>query len=132
MWTMTTTGFTSAVEYRDDPSLLVIRARDKDSLMNLASDLGLEPDAVYTSFPSDYPFRVLVPKTRYAQWVFDQVLGIEYDNFKSHAATERDGDYVRFLHEVWSAGLALTDEATHTKNEAAWAERDHDWRTHRS
>lgn len=129
---MTTTGFTSAVEHRDDPSLLVIRARDEDSLMNLAGDLGLEQDAVYTSFPSDYPFRAIVPKIRYAQWCYDRVLGIDYDNFKSRATTERGGDYAGFLHEVWSAGLALTDEATRTENDAALAERDRVWRTHQN
>lgn len=120
---MTTTGFTSAVEHRDDPSLLVIRARDETSLLNVASDLGFAPEAVYSSFPSDYPFRMIVPKVRYAQWVFDQVISIDYDNFKSRAVTARGRDYVGFLHEVWLAGLALTDEATRMKNEAAWTER---------
>lgn len=120
---MTTTGFTSAVEHRDDPSLLMVRARDEVSLTNLANDLGYEPHEVFTSFPSDYPFRMSVSKIEYAQWTYDQVISIDYDNFKWRAAQKRGGRYVDFLHKVWRAGHALTDADVQRKNDAAWDER---------
>ena len=76
---MTTTGFTSAVEHRDDPSLLVIRARDETSLLNVASDLGFAPEAVYPSFTSGQPHRMIVQKVSYWQWVLVQGIRIAYD-----------------------------------------------------
>lgn len=127
MWHMTTGGFTSAVAHREDPSLLMVRSRDRASLVNLATGLGRTEDAVYTSFPSDYPYRLVVPRVEYAKWAHDQVMKIGYDNFKSQAAKERDGRYVNFLHQVWSAGLALTDKATREENDTAWDERDREW-----
>lgn len=127
MWVMTTTAFLSAVEHREDAALLMVRARDETSLLNLAHDLGYEAEAVYRSLPSDYPYRLVVPKVEYARWCHDQVLAIGYDNFKARATKERGGVYVTFLHAVWSAGLALTDAATRKLNDAAWDELDRDW-----
>jgi hypothetical protein len=124
---MTTDSFTSAVVHRDDPSLLMIRSRDRASLDSLAKALGHDEGAVYTSLPSDYPFRIVVTKVEYAQWVHDRVVGIDYPNFKSRAAGVRGGRYVDFLHQVWSAGLSLTDRDTRERNDHAWAERDREW-----
>lgn len=108
MWVMTTTGFTSAVEHRDDRSLLIVRSRDKPSLLKLASDLGHESTAVHSTVPSDYPHRMIVTKAEYAQWCFDQVMRVDYPNFKLRAATHRSGDgYIEFLHRVWAAGVSL-------------------------
>jgi len=127
MWTMTPSGFTSAVEHREDPSLLVVRSRDQASLLQLASDLGHQSESEVTKFPSDYPFRIVATKAEYAKWTHDQVLAIDYDNFKSKAARVRGGIYVEFLHRVWSAGLSLTDAQTREANDSAWDERDRDW-----
>jgi hypothetical protein len=124
MWTMTPTGFTSAVVHRDDPSLLMVRARDRESLLALVRDLGRSEGDVYSSLPSDYPYRVVVSKTEYADWLRDQALGIAYTNFKGEAARRRGDAFVAFLHEVWASGLSLTDTSTRGRNEAAWNERE--------
>ena len=98
MWTFTTTGFYSAVQHRDNPELLLVRARDEESLTPLAAladqQIKFTPDA-------DYAFRVTVSKQQYAQWLTSQVLGIDYANFKSRAHTARGGAYVQALHDVW-------------------------------
>ena len=125
---MTTNSFISAVAHRDDPSLLMLRSRERESLDHLADDLGLGPEAVFSTLPSDYPFRIVVTKIEYAQWCHDKVLKITYDNFKAAASVQRGGVFVDFLHRVWEAGLRLTDRDTQEKNDAAWDERDRDWR----
>lgn len=122
MWNMTTTGFTSAVQHRDDHDLLMVRARDRISLAKMAKDLGYDPGDVYTDFPSDYPFRIVVAKEEYARWLYEQALSIDYDNFKTRASEDRGGTYVNFLHRVWSAAHALTDRKTAVKNNRAWKE----------
>ena len=107
----------------------MVRSRDRTSLATLALSLGHESSAVYTSFPSDYPFRLVVTRSEYAEWVHGQVLAIGYDNFKARAAMERDAVYMDFLHRVWSSGHALTDAETCAENDAAWRERDKRRRT---
>ncbi len=124
---MTTHGFVSAVEHRDDSNLLMIRSRDRESLHSLGNDLNLDQGNVYESLPSDYPFRIIVPKADYAQWCHDRAMGIDYVNFKAEASRHRDSRFMDFLHRVWVAGSSLTDDATRRRNDAAWDERDRRW-----
>ena len=98
MWTFTTTGFYSAVEHRDNPDLLLVRARDEESLAPLAA---LADQAVQFTPDADYAFRVIVSKQDYAQWLMSQVMGIDYPNFKSRAHTVRGEAFVHALHDVW-------------------------------
>lgn len=109
MWTMTPDGFLSAVAHREDPSLVMVRARDEESLLRLARNLGRPADEVYSSCVSDYPYRLVVPKSEYAAWLSEQVMAMDYDNFKSAAHERRGGRFTTFLHTVWVAGLALTE-----------------------
>ena len=104
MWTFTATGFYSAVQHRDNPELLMVRARDEESLAPLAAltdqQTQFTPDA-------DYAFRVIVSKQVYAQWLMTQVIGIDYPNFKSRAYTARGGAFVHALHDVWEVMFRL-------------------------
>lgn len=127
MWTMTVHGFVSAVEHRDDPDLLMVRSRDRESLDHLAEDLGLDQVDVYESLPSDYPFRIIVTKADYAQWCHAQAMKIDYDNFKTEASRHRNSQFMDFLHRVWVAGLSLTDDETRQRNDMAWDEGEADW-----
>jgi hypothetical protein len=98
MWIFTSTGFVSAVVHRDDPDLIVVRARDLESLAPLIERTGAE---VNPWKGSDYAFRIVMPRTEFAAWVEEQAAGIDYPNFKSSAHRRRGGAYADVLHEVW-------------------------------
>lgn len=121
MWTMTPWGFTSAVAHRKKKDSLLIRSRDRKSLENLCIQAGIPERKIHTNFPSDYPFRVIVKREVAAQWAYDQMMGVDYDNFKSRAAKcDNSKGFVSFLHDIWTAGLKLTPADVRAKNWSAW------------
>lgn len=102
MWIISEQGFYSAVQHRDDPTLLMIRARSLGDLTELqaldsvveavahaqqsvssdgvGSDDFTEPR--YTP-DADYPWRMTMPADVFGAAVAEMVLEIDYDNFKS-------------------------------------------------
>ena len=98
MWIFTSTGFVSAVVHRDDPDLIVVRARDRESLNSLIKRTGAE---VNPWKGSDYAFRIVVPRTEFTAWTAEQAQAIDYTNFKSSAHSRRGGPFADVLHKVW-------------------------------
>lgn len=123
MWVFTTGGFVSAVEHRDNPELLMVRARDRQSLDSMLDAIELaghaegvehETGEVTMAAPSDYPWRVVVPKSTFAVWAQHEILnGITYENFKDAADEERGDPYHKCLMGVWTAMLQLEDTQEH-------------------
>lgn len=113
MWMATVDGFLSAVQHNTDPDTLVVRGRTKDDVRALAQyatvalHLPTDPDTLITTYDgSDYPFRVMVPKTTWAQYVGAQALAIDYGNFKS-AVAKVSTEHAAAYHNVWTDLLAL-------------------------
>jgi len=108
MWIFTETGFVSAVRKEDNPSLLTVRARDRASLESLReatnAEIAQSPDA-------DYPYRAFVEAEVFAKWAFDQVLKVDYSNFKNRVAKTRGYDFASSLGGVWLAMLGVEDDA---------------------
>lgn len=100
MWLMTTDGFFSAVEDRDDAGSVFVRARVRGDLDHLAETLGAE---VLETPAADYPFRVRVPKAAWARYVADRAERIDYDNFKDAVAARQGHDRAEVYMGVWSA-----------------------------
>lgn len=107
MWVFTETGFVSAVRKTDRPDVYTVRARDRMSLVPLASFASVE--IVDTPY-GDYPLRVFVAPEVFTEWLTTQSSSIEYSNFKSRVSQTRGYEYVDALHEVWSAMLATADQ----------------------
>jgi hypothetical protein len=119
MWNMTSQGFTSMVAHRTKRDSVLIRSRDRESLEYFCRQAGVPENKIHSKFPSDYPYRAVVKKKVAAQWAYDRVMGIEYDNFKDSAAKVwgHSDKYVTFLHAVWAAGQRLTPLAVPTITE---------------
>lgn len=100
MWIFTTKGFVSAVAHRAEPNNLMIRARARYSLDELATRSGSSIEA--TPY-GDYPFRITVDRELFVEWVAEQVRDIDYDNFKNAAHDLGDKRYDHALMRVWSA-----------------------------
>ena len=99
MWIFTETGFVSAVRHFDDPNLVVVRARDAQSLQVLAE---LTETPVEKSPENDYPYRVNVKDETFKFWLSTTVDMLDYTNFKSRVAVSRGDDYAHALMSVWS------------------------------
>lgn len=104
MWLMTTRGFYSVVQHRDDPDRVLVRARckaDIDALADLLPDA--EPILLHDA---DYAWRIDVPRAVWAAALQTLTAEIAYPNFKSavHDPAHHDA-YLR----VWGVMCALDD-----------------------
>ena len=106
MWVFSGTGFVSAVRKADRPDVITVRSRDRKSLEPLAEAAGVE---IWISPYGDYPYRAFVEPKVFADWVENQAMNIDYDNFKNQVAKTRGYDYTHSLHDVWVAMLATED-----------------------
>lgn len=109
MWMFTQTGFVSAVQHRTDVNALIVRSRDRQSLVELAT---LGESEILAGVGSDYPFRVICPRSVFSTWVQAQVDALEYGNFKNRVAQTRGYEFATVLSEVWSTAMALEDLST--------------------
>jgi len=103
MWIMTKYGYYSAVEHRDDPDLLLIRARSRKDLENL--DLFARGNAVLgkietTLTKADYPHRLIVTKVGWASIIGAMIGDVDYPNFKN-AVARTNPRRANTYHDVW-------------------------------
>lgn len=104
MWLMTTRGFYSVVQHRDDPDRVLVRARckqDIDALRDLVPDA--EPIRLQDA---DYAWRIEVPRAAWAAALQTLLDEVTYPNFKDAVPDKAHKDaYMR----VWGVMLALDD-----------------------
>lgn len=117
MWIFTKHGFVSAVQHRDKPDILIVRARNGDHLRDV---LGMIDDEAIEHTPNaDYPYRNEVSGSEFAKLMADMVGEIDYDNFKNAAMRESspldEGSYVDALHNIWQIGHSLTPDLRETR-----------------
>jgi hypothetical protein len=103
MWLMTTRGFYSAVQHRDDPDRILVRARCRRDLDAIADLVPGEPVLLEHA---DYAWRVETDRATWRAAVAVLAAEIDYPNFKSAVTDHAHHDaYMR----VWSALLPLDD-----------------------
>lgn len=122
MWIMTTSGFYSAVQHRDNPDTLLVRARSHADLVALVGLAQAEGDTELTldsivekiNTGADYPFRLSIGKAEFERILARVVSDIDYDNFKNAVADNEGGDHARAhtYGRVWSALHAIEKEPT--------------------
>ncbi len=116
MWLFTETGFVSAVQHRTDDNTLVVRARDRVSLLPFIKQYGVE---VVTDQYTDYPYRVFLSKEDFAAWVTDSIKFLEYGNFKNQVAITRGKEFAHTLGSVWATMLDVEDEEARSRFQQA-------------
>jgi hypothetical protein len=121
MWVFTVHGMVSVVCGRHqsgqqkgqvDPETVMLRARAAKHLEALTKanpDL-LAQYAIRKSTGTDYPCRLVVPRTTWLELASRLAAEISYVNFKSAVAqTNSDPEYGALLHQVWQAGVDYQD-----------------------
>jgi hypothetical protein len=78
MWVLLNNAFLSIVAHRDDPELLLVRARKEGDIEQAIPDADVWIDA-----EADYRYRAEVPRPFVARALADVVASIDYDNFKN-------------------------------------------------
>lgn len=82
MWCFTSFGFFSVIQHRNDPDLLLVRARVRSDLEQLRQYLPNMGD-ITDSPDADYPYRALAWKADYAEAMRRAIMDIDYTNFKN-------------------------------------------------
>jgi hypothetical protein len=143
MWTATTRGFFSAVQHRDDQGLLVIRTRVKADAAHLetwyaawrASLEALDPSAtdglptpqIVAYAVSDYPWRVIVPRSAWGAFLAETVEDLDYGNFKDAVKDTQGTDRAQVYSSVWAALLRLEDLDPDSERRGWYDETDEPW-----
>lgn len=123
MWIFTETGFVSAVQHREDPNTLVVRARDRASLEHL--QVALDAISEGASSPiehtptADYPYRLYTDRLFFARWAAHMARDISYSNFKGQCYQTLPEEYSNALHDVWSAMHQVEDDEARVGQEEA-------------
>ena len=99
MWMFTSKSFISVVQKPGDTDLLTVRARIKGDIENLFPDAKIE-----TNKGTDYKYRAKVPREVVAKALHDQVMSLNYSNFKNTVKDKKRHDAYM---DVWSAMYPL-------------------------
>ena len=103
MWLMTTRGFYSVVQHRDDADRLLVRARTREDIEALAGLVAAEPQWLGTA---DYAWRVETTRDEWQAAMQVLVGEITYPNFKSAI---KDDAHEQAYHRVWGVMNELND-----------------------
>ena len=103
MWLMTTRGFFSVVEHREDDNLLLIRARCKQDIDALAN---LVPATPISILDADYAWRIEATRAQWAEALVALLAEVTYPNFKNAIL---DSDHHDAYLGVWRQLLVLDD-----------------------
>jgi hypothetical protein len=112
MWVCFNDAFVSAVQDRDYPDRVCVRARNRAHLVRLfprSAILGT-PDA-------DYAYRVFVTKAEFADVLVNRVQTLDYPNFKNSV---QDTALHSLYEGFWSAHRAYQERVADRSRHFAW------------
>ena len=98
MWLFLSESFVSVVADRADRNRLLVRSRLENDIPRIFSCAE-----VFTVPNSDYKYRAFLPREYVAKVISDQLLKIEYINFKDSVEDARHDAYF----DVWSVMRAV-------------------------
>ena len=99
MWLFTTQGFYSVVEDRDDPRWLLVRARTREDLAALGSQVeGLQ---IFESADADYRWRARLLREEWLAAVAQLAHAVDYPNFKEAVAERQGSRRASIYSKVW-------------------------------
>lgn len=113
MWLFVPGGFYSAVQHKDDPDKIMVRARAKQHAERLIKALPADqrPELVETPPPADYRWRVTVTREQWVYLAARFAAEVAYLNFKSEAGKRgHPKGFMRTLHDVWGDLLNFQDD----------------------
>jgi len=107
MWVFNLDGFFSVVEDRNNPGMVLVRARYQEDLGKAAKKMRMR--SIFHTPSSDYLYRVSVPKEIWVAYIARSAAEINYDNFKAAVMWRTDGTRLEKYHEVWAVMAGETE-----------------------
>lgn len=101
MWIFLPKSFISVVQKPGDTDTLTVRARIKGDIESVFPQAKVEVDQ-----GTDYKYRARVPRDEVAQVLHDQVMNLDWSNFKGAVKAKKRRDAYM---NVWSAMYAVQD-----------------------
>jgi hypothetical protein len=95
------------VQHSEDKDVIMVRARDKKTL-EFVSEL-YEKEIVRTP-KNDYPYRVIVSREQFANFLMTEVDMLDYSNYKSRLEAVRGESYYYTASHVWHTMHEVEDE----------------------
>jgi len=102
MWLFNKDGFLSIVEHRDDPDMLIVRARMQGDIERFWPE-----QKIWITRDADYLYRAYISKERVAAVLWKMAKNIDYDKFKPAVSDHRRSHW--YL-KVWQ----VLDHMQHT------------------
>jgi hypothetical protein len=101
MWIILNNSFLSIVENRNNKGELLVRSRVKGDIEKVISDAEVFEDSL-----ADYKYRTFIKKEKVASIISNELLNINYDNFKN-SVSKNDFERYKAYNNVWSAMRVL-------------------------
>jgi len=101
MWVYLNNGFFSIVDHRDQPEMLLVRARAQG---DIARVFGIEEQETPGA---DYRYRAVIPRNAVANILAAEIKRIDYPNFKDSI---NDLSRYQVYTDVWAATTRLQPE----------------------
>jgi hypothetical protein len=101
MWIFLSNSFISVVQKPGDIDLVTVRARIEGDIERMFPDAKVQANK-----GTDYKYRAKVPRQAVAKALYDQVMSVNYTNFKSTVKDRKRHDAYM---GVWSAMHAASD-----------------------
>lgn len=124
MWVFLSEGFCSVVQDQNDSEKVIVRGRFLEDIERIADHLNQKLGETPTA---DYPYRFTIAKKRWAQYLRDAAMNIDYDNFKE-AVLRRSS---RGRHDLYTQIWALLADQAPQQDRINRAERTFDEPLHR-
>lgn len=107
MWVFTQHGFVSAVQHFENPEQIVVRSRDKESLALACAFFEKE---IISSPRNDYPFRIILSRAEFAEFMQTEVAMLDYNNFKARLDVSRGDLWHDTATQVWGIMHDIEDK----------------------
>ena len=111
MWIYSAIGFHSAVA-TDDQDVLMVRGRVRQDLVRLQgllAALGHEPPEILEWELRDYPYRVLIPRSAWAEVLRALAAAVDYTNWKQAVAEIQGAERATCYDQLWLITRTLMD-----------------------
>ena len=111
MWTYSQLGFWSTVATQD-ADVLAVRGRDKRDMRRLQMllvVLGNDMPEILGGVGSDYPFRILVARSAFADVMGTLATHLQYANFKAEVEAVQGISRARLYSRLWAVTRELEE-----------------------
>jgi hypothetical protein len=102
IWIFSESGFVSVVRHRDHRQLLLVRARDRDSLASFCRKTRLAESEISELANADYRYRLVCSDVVLLRFLRTSVEELDYPNFKDRVSTTRGAIWHDALMKVWA------------------------------